>query len=207
MAKVQVLNTSGQAAGEVELPSGVFSYPVKEHLLYESVVQRQANQRRGTASAKTRGEVSGSNRKPWRQKGTGRARVGSIRSPLWRKGGTVHGPKPRDYHYELPREAKRNALRSALAMKWTADRLRVLEDAELKEAKTKEAAKWLKSLHLDSALIVDRHENKNLFQAVRNIPRVKAIDAAELSAFDVLSHEWLVLTRRALKSLGERFKK
>jgi large subunit ribosomal protein L4 len=207
MAKVQVLNASGQAAGEVELPGGVFSYPVKEHLLYESVVQRQANRRRGTASAKTRGEVSGSNRKPWRQKGTGRARVGSIRSPLWRKGGAVHGPKPRNYHYEIPREARRNALRSALSMRWSEDRLLVLEDAELKEAKTKEASRWLKTLHLDSALIVDKNENKNLFRALGNIPRVKAIDAAQLSAFDVLSHEWLVLTRRAVKLLGERFKK
>src|SRR5512136_1153104 len=145
MAKVQVLNGSGEAAGEFELPARVFSYPVKEHLLYESVVQQQASQRRGTASTKTRGEVSGSGRKPWRQKGTGRARVGSIRSPLWRKGGTVHGPQPRDYEYEIPKQARRNALRSALALRFSEKRVLVLADASLKEAKTKEAAKLLKA--------------------------------------------------------------
>ncbi len=204
MAKVQVLNGSGQTAGEVELPARVFSYPVKEHLLYESVVQHRAAQRRGTASTKTRGEVSGSNRKPWRQKGTGRARAGSIRSPLWRKGGTVHGPKPRDYSYEIPKQARKNALKSALALRFSEKRLVVLAEANLKEPKTKEAAKLLQSLNLDSALIVDRHDNKNLFLALRNIPNVKAVDSRLLSVVDVLKHKWLVLTQRALESLLER---
>jgi large subunit ribosomal protein L4 len=204
MAKVQVLNESGQAAGEVELPARVFSYPVKEHLLYESVVQHRAAQRRGTASTKTRGEVSGSNRKPWRQKGTGRARAGSIRSPLWRKGGTVHGPKPRDYSYEIPKQARKNALKSALALRYAENRLVVLAEANLKEPKTKEAAKLLQSLNLDSALIVDRYDNKNLFLALRNIPNVKAVDSRLLSVVDVLKHKWLVLTQRALESLLER---
>jgi large subunit ribosomal protein L4 len=204
MAKMQVLNISGQAAGEVELPTRVFSYPVKEHLLYESVVQHQAGKRRGTASAKTRGEVTGSNRKPWRQKGTGRARAGSIRSPLWRKGGTVHGPKPRDYFYEIPKQARKNALKSALAQRLAENRLLVLAEANLKEPKTKEAAKLLQNLNLDSALIVDQHDNKNLFLALRNIPHVKAVDSKLISAVDVLRHKWLVLTRRALESLLER---
>jgi large subunit ribosomal protein L4 len=204
MVKVQVLNENGQVAGEVELPAGIFSYPVKSHLLYESVVQHQANLRRGTASTKTRGEVSGSNRKPWRQKGTGRARVGSIRSPLWKKGGTVHGPQPRDYHYEIPKQARRNALKSALALRFSENRLVVIAEAAVKEPKTKEATKFLKTLKVDSALIVDRHDNKNLFIALRNIPKVKAIDAGQLSAFDVLSHKWLVFTQRALESLTER---
>jgi large subunit ribosomal protein L4 len=204
MAKVQVLNASGQAAGEVELPARVFSYPVKEHLLYESVVQHQAGKRRGTASAKTRGEVTGSNRKPWRQKGTGRARAGSIRSPLWRKGGAVHGPKPRDYFYEIPKQARKNALKSALAQRLAENRLLILAEANLKEPKTKEAAELLQNLNLDSALIVDQHDNKNLFLALRNIPHVKAVDSKLISAVDVLSHKWLVLTRRALESLLER---
>ncbi len=207
MSKVQVLKANGEVAGEVELPAGVFSYPVKEHLLYESVVQRQAKERRGTASAKTRAEVSGSSRKPWRQKGTGRARVGSIRSPLWRKGGTVHGPRKRDYGYETSRQAKRNALKSALAMRWTENRLLVVEDASFEGPKTREAAKWLKGLSLKSALIVDLRDNPNLFLAMRNIPGSNAVDAAQLAAFDVLKHEWLVLTRRALESLRKRFKK
>lgn len=204
MPKAQVLNASGQVVGEVELPAGVFSYPVNEHLLYESVVQYRANQRRGTASTKTRGEVSGSNRKPWRQKGTGRARAGSIRSPLWRKGGIIHGPKPRDYHYAMPKRARANALRSALSLKWSGERLLVVSDASVSEAKTKEAARWLKTLHLTSALIVDRNENTTLFRAVRNLPRVKAVDALELTSLDVLAHDWLVLTQRALESLGKR---
>ncbi|MDH7512771.1 MAG: 50S ribosomal protein L4 [Clostridiales bacterium] len=204
MAKVQVLNESGQVSGEVELPARVFNYPVKAHLLHEAVVQRQANQRRGTASTKTRGEVSGSSRKPWRQKGTGRARAGSIRSPLWRKGGTIFGPKPRDYSYEIPKQVKRNALRAALSLRLAENRLLILEGAALKGAKTKEALSLLKALNVDSALIVDKIENKNLFLALRNMPRVRAIDPNRLSTHDVLGHEWLVLTLRALESLTER---
>jgi large subunit ribosomal protein L4 len=207
MAKVQVLNAAGQAAGEVELPAEVFDYPVKGHLLYESVVQHQANARRGTAATKTRGEVTGSNRKPWRQKGTGRARAGGIRSPLWRKGGRMHGPQPRDYSYEIPRQARRSALKSALALRLGENRLVVLTEASFAEPKTREAAKWLDSLSLDSALIVDRNDNRNLFVALRNIPGTRAVDAAELSAFDVLNYKWLVFTRRGLESLIERMSK
>jgi large subunit ribosomal protein L4 len=207
MAKVQVLNAAGQAAGEVELPAEVFAYPVKGHLLYESVVQRQANARRGTAATKTRGEVTGSNRKPWRQKGTGRARAGGIRSPLWRKGGRMHGPQPRDYSYEIPRQVRRGALKSALALRLGENRLVVLAEASFAEPKTREAAKWLNSLSLDSALIVDRNDNRNLFAALRNIPGTRAVDAVELSAFDVLHYKWLVFTRRGLESLIERMSK
>jgi len=201
MAKVQVLNESGQVAGELDLPAKFLSYPMKQHLLYEAVVEHQAKVRRGTAATKTRAEVSGSGRKPWRQKGTGRARVGSIRSPLWRKGGTTHGPQPRDYAYDIPKQAKRNALKSALALRFSENRLLVLADASFKEPKTKDASKLLKTLELDSALIVDQAANKNLFIAVRNIPKVKAVDADHLSVFDVLAHKWLVFTQRALESL------
>ncbi len=204
MAKTQVLTLSGQVAGEVELPAGVFDYPVKGHLLYESVLQYRANQRRGTASTKTRGEVSGSNRKPWRQKGTGRARAGSIRSPLWRKGGTVFGPKPRDYGFEIPKQAKKNALRAALSLRQRENRLLILDELNVREPKTKEAAKFLKAFQLDSALIVDRNDNKNLFRALRNVPAAKAIDVNQLSAYDVLRYKWLVLSQRALVSLTER---
>jgi large subunit ribosomal protein L4 len=204
MTKLQVLNTSGQVAGEMEIPTKVFSYPVKRHLLYEAVVMHLANERRGTAATKTRSEVSGSGHKPWRQKGTGRARVGSIRNPLWRKGGSSHGPQPRDYHYEIPKQAKRNALKSALALRFSQDRLLILAEAELKGPKTKEAVGMLKALKLDSALIVDGKDNKNLFTAVRNVPRVKAVDSRLLSAFDVLAHDWLVFTQRAFKSILKR---
>ena len=204
MTKLQVFNMSGQVAGEIEIPAALFSYPVKSHLLYEAAVMSLANKRRGTAATQTRGEVSGSNRKPWRQKGTGRARVGSIRNPLWRKGGASHGPQPRDFHFEMPQRTKRNALRSALARRMAEKRLVVLADAELKQAKTKEAIGLLRALQLDSALIVDQADNKNLFIALRNIPRVKAVDSRLLSAFDILGHEWIVLTQRALQSLSER---
>ena len=204
MAKVQVLNETGQAAGEIDLPAAVFSYPVKDHLLYESVTQHRADLRRGTAATKTRAEVSGSNRKPWRQKGTGRARAGSIRSPLWRKGGITHGPQPRDYSYEMPRQARRNALKSALALRHEENRMLVLDEVSLTEPKTKDAAQWLASLNLDSAVIVDSRENRNLFLAVRNIPKIKAVDAAELSVFDVIGHNWLVFTQRAFESVIER---
>jgi large subunit ribosomal protein L4 len=204
MAKLQVLNESGQVAGELELPAKLLSYPVKQHLLYEAVVEHQAKERRGTAATKTRAEVSGSGRKPWRQKGTGRARAGSIRNPLWRKGGTAHGPRPRDYDYDIPKQARRNALRSALALRFSEKRVLVLAEATFKEPKTKEASRLLKALDLDSALIVDQAANKNLFVAVRNIPKVKAVDADHLSVFDVLAHKWLVFTRRALELLAER---
>lgn len=207
MAKVQVFKTSGKLAGQIEIPEQLFSYPLKKHLLYEAVVQYQANQRQGTSATKTRGEVKGSNRKPWRQKGTGRARVGSIRNPLWRKGGVVFGPQPRDYRQGLPRRAKNNALRSALSLRWAEKRLLVLEEVKIAEAKTKEAAKLLESFNLDSALIVDKHENKNLFLGLRNIPRVKAMDSRQISAHDVLTYKWLVLSQRALESLMERIQK
>lgn len=205
MYKVHVLNESGQVTGELNLPEKVFAYPVKENLLYEAVVNARANQRRGTASTKTRGEVSGGGRKPWRQKGTGRARVGSIRSPLWRKGGTVFGPRPRDYHYELPKQIKKNALKSALSLKFSEKKLLVLEGLRLDKPKTKDSANLLKNLHIDSALIVDTHKNKNLFLSVKNLPKIKAVDWAQLAAPDILNHSWLVFTRSALDSLMEKF--
>jgi large subunit ribosomal protein L4 len=201
------MNATGQAAGEIELPAAVFSYPGKGHLLYESVVQHRAAVRRGTAATKTRGEVSGSNRKPWRQKGTGRARAGGIRSPLWKKGGTAHGPQPRDYSYELPRQARRGALKSALALRHEENRMLVLDEVSLAAPKTKAAAQWLALLKVDSAVIVDRRENRNLFLGLRNIPKIKAVDAAELSAFDIIGHKWLVFSRRALESVIERMSK
>ena len=207
MARAQVLTANGKVTGEIELPASVFNYPVKGPLLHASVVQRRASERRGTASTKTRGEVSGSSRKPWRQKGTGRARAGSIRSPLWRKGGTIFGPRPRSYRFEIPKQAKRNALKAALSLRFNENRLVLLEAVDFKAPKTREATEFLKALNLDSALIVDRNANQNLFLALRNIPGVKAIDAGELSAYDVLAHKWLVLTQRALTLLTERIER
>ncbi|OGD10780.1 MAG: 50S ribosomal protein L4 [Candidatus Aminicenantes bacterium RBG_13_62_12] len=206
MDKVQVIDANGQKTGEVALPAAVFRYPVKEHLLYEAAVNALANRRRGTAATKTRGMVSGGGRKPWKQKGTGRARAGSNRSPLWRKGGTVFGPQPRDFGYDLPKQARRNALRSALSLKASEKQLLILDKIELREAKTKEAAKLLRGLQLDSALIVDRSSNRNLFRAVRNIPGSRVLEPKELTAYDVLKHTWLVFTEPAFDTLMERLK-
>ncbi len=204
MSKLHVTDASGNKTKEVSLPEAIFAYPVKEHLLYEAAVNHQANLRQGNASTKTRGRVTGSTRKPWRQKGTGRARAGSIRSPLWRKGGTVFGPLPRDYSYDLPKGMKANALKSALSLKNQENKILILDSLALAEPKTKEARKILQAFNLGSALFVDAHTNVNLFRAMRNIPRVKVVDPQVLSVFDVLKHDWLVITEPAFQSLVAR---
>ena len=206
MAKVHVLDQTGKKTKEINAPEEVLSYPLKEHLIYEAVVNYRANQRRGTASTKTRAEVRGGGRKPWRQKGTGRARAGSTRSPLWRSGGVTFGPKPRDYSYKMPRKAKRNALKSALAMKFAEKQIMVLDNLKFKEPKTKEGVNFLKKLKLDSVLVIDNKDNKNLFLSLRNIPKVKAVDFNQINIYDVLNHKSLVFTEKAFESLMERLK-
>ncbi len=206
MSKIQILDRSGKKISEINVPKEVFSYPVKEHLLYVAVVNYRANQRRGSASTKTKGEVRGGGRKPWRQKGTGRARAGSIRSPLWRKGGIVFGPKPRSYYYSLPKKARRNALKSALSMKFAEKNILILKALDFKEPKTKEGAKFLEILNLDSALIIDQHQNKNLFLSLRNIQKIKAIDYNHVNVYDVLNQRRLVFTLIAFVSLMEKLK-
>jgi large subunit ribosomal protein L4 len=206
MAKLDIIDRDGKSAAQLDLPEAVFAPAANDHLIYEAVVNYQANQRQGTAATKTRAAVSGGGKKPWRQKGTGRARVGSTRSPLWRKGGTVFGPQPRDYSSELPKKAKRGALRSALAHKLAAGDLIVASELEVKEPKTKEAVALLKAFRLDSALLVDLAANADLFRAVRNIPRVKAVDVSGLNIYDVLAHKSLVFTRRAFEAVLEKLK-
>jgi large subunit ribosomal protein L4 len=204
MGKLDIIDRSGKTAAQVDLPEDVFSQAANDHLIYEAVVNYRANQRQGTAATKTRAFVRGGGKKPWRQKGTGRARVGSTRSPLWRKGGTVFGPQPRDYSYELPKKAKKNALRSALAGKHASGDLVVTSELEVKDAKTKEAVALLKAYKLDSALLVDLAANANLFLAVRNLPRVKAVDVAGLNIYDVLAHKTLVFSQRAFEAVLEK---
>lgn len=206
MAKLQVIDRSGKPSAEVDLPESVFSYPDKGHLVYEAVISQLSNRRQGTAATKTRAVVRGGGKKPWRQKGTGRARVGSTRSPLWRKGGTVFGPQPRDYSTELPKKARRNALRSVLSRKFADKHLLVVDGFEIKEPKTREALALLKAFNLDSALLVDVAGNANLFLSVRNLPAFKAVDVASLNITDVLAHKWLVFSRRAFESAMERLK-
>lgn len=206
MVKVRVLNQTGKKTKEIDAPKDIFSYPVNHHLIYEAVVNYRSNQRRGTASTKTRGEVQGGGRKPWRQKGTGRARAGSTRSPLWRKGGVTFGPKPKDYTYRMPKKAKRNALKSALSLKFGENKIVVLESLDFKEPRTKEGIKLLQDLKLKSVLVVDSHENRNLFLSLRNIPKVKAVDHNQVNVYDVLNYDSLVLTKKAFDSLTEKLK-
>lgn len=206
MPTVQLIDSSGKKIKEFKAPDDIYAVPVKEHLLYESVINFRANQRQGTAATKTRGEVRGGGRKPWRQKGTGRARAGSNRSPLWKGGGTTFGPQPRDYSYSMPKKAKKSAMKSALSMKLAEEHLLVVDGLELKEPKTKAARAIIQNLKLDSALFVDNRENKNLFLSTRNIPKVKTVDTAQINVYDVLNHKWLVLTKRAFDSLTEKLK-
>jgi large subunit ribosomal protein L4 len=169
-------------------------------------VNYRANQRSGSAATKTRAMVRGGGRKPWRQKGTGRARAGSTRSPIWRKGGITFGPSPRSYAYNMPKKAKRNALKSALSVKLSEKQLVILDAIEFKEPKTKEGVKFLEGLKLDSALVVDNHKNKNMFLSLRNIPKVKAIDHNNLNVYDVLNFRSLVFSQKAFESLMEKLK-
>lgn len=206
MSKVQVLDQSGKKIKDITAPKEVASYEIKEHLIFEAVQNYRANQRRGTASTKTRAEVRGGGRKPWRQKGTGRARAGSTRSPLWRSGGTTFGPRPRDYSYAMPKKARRNALKSALAAKLSENQVLVFDSLKFKEPKTKAGAEFLKSLKLDSALIIDTRDNTNLHLSFRNIPKVKTVEWELVNIYDVLSYQWLVFTEKAFDSFMERIK-
>ena len=206
MLKVQVSDKSGNRVKEINAPKEIFSYDVKSSLLYEAVLNYRANQRRGTASTKSRAQVRGGGRKPWRQKGTGRARAGSIRSPLWKKGGITFGPKPRNYSYSLPKKAKKNALKSALSMRLAESQLLIVKELDIKESKTKEGAKLMDALNLESALIVDTQENKNLFLSLRNIPNIKTVDYNQVNIYDVLNYKWLVFTEKSFKAFVEKLK-
>jgi large subunit ribosomal protein L4 len=206
MVKVKVRNIKNKEVSEMELPEAIFDYPLKEHLIYEAVKNYNANQRQGTACTKTRAEVSGSGKKLWKQKGTGRARMGALRSPLWRKGGTTFGPKPRDYSYEMPKKARRNAIKSVLSEKVRNDRLLILDELKLASAKTKDAIKALKHFRFDKLLIVDQRGNNDLMLSTRNIPHVKAIDVGEMNIYDSLHYDHIMLSVDAVKKLAEVLK-
>ncbi len=201
--KVTVLTQTKEAFGEIELPNGVFDGPVRRHLLYEVVKMQNANRRSGTASVKTRSAVSGGGRKPWRQKGTGRARAGSTRSPIWTGGAVVHGPQPRSYAYRMPSSARRSALRSALALKLKEGNLVVLDSLEV-EPKTKAVAGILSNLGVDSVLFLTGGENANLERATRNIPRVKTLRAEGANVYDILRYRHLVVTAETITALQGR---
>jgi large subunit ribosomal protein L4 len=206
MVKVKVRNIKNKEVSEMELPEAIFDYPLKEHLIYEAVKNYNANQRQGTACTKTRSEVSGSGKKLWKQKGTGRARMGALRSPLWRKGGTTFGPKPRDYSYAMPKKARRNAIKSVLSDKVRNDCLLIIDEVKLASAKTKDALKTLKHFRFDKLLIVDQRDNNDLMLSTRNIPHVKAIDVGEMNIYDSLHYDHIMLSVDSVKKLMEVLK-
>jgi large subunit ribosomal protein L4 len=202
--KIAVRNFDNQQVREIELPEEIFGYPYKAHLIHEAVQAYLAAQRRGTHKVKTRSEVSGSGRKLWRQKGTGRARVGDIRNPKWRKGGTVHGPVPRSYEKDMSRREKKNALKSALSRKLAEESLLVLDGFELGSHKTRDLVARLGKLGIaGKALLVDSLENHDLAMAARNARALKAVDALALNVYDVVDRPYLVLSEDALNRLVE----
>lgn len=206
MLKIKVKNMQSDEVRELELPEEIFDYPLKEHLIYEAVKNYRANQRQGNACTKTRGKVSGSGRKLWKQKGTGRARIGSIRNPLWRTGGTVFGPQPRDYSYKMPKKARRNALKSVLSDKMRNDRILVVDQIAFESNKTRDALSLLKNFQFDKLLIVDKKENSQLILSTRNVPYIKAIDFSEINVYDSLKYSYIMFSVDAVNQLVEVLK-
>jgi len=208
MPSVEVVDLNNSVVGSLELADEVFAAPVNEDLIYEAVRHSQAALRSGTAKTKTRHEVSGSGKKLWRQKGTGRARMGSIRSPLWRHGGTVHGPQPKDYSYKLPRKMLLGALRSALSAKLRDGELRVVQAFSLQDHKTKAMRAVLNLLGAPkTVLLVDNEENHNLALGSRNLAGVKLVSSKDISVYDLLGHAGVLMSENAAKKLSEALAK
>ncbi|MCL4424444.1 MAG: 50S ribosomal protein L4 [Firmicutes bacterium] len=203
MPRVTVYDTTGTPVDEMELREDVFGVTVNEALLHQAVLRHLANQRQGTAATKNRAMVRGGGRKPWRQKGTGRARQGSIRSPLWRKGGVVFGPQPRDYRLALPRQARRQALKSALSAKVRDGEMVALNELRLERPKTKEMANILANLKTKEALIVTANGDSNIYLSARNIEGTGVTNALGLNVYDILTHDRLVITRDAVTRVEE----
>ncbi len=187
-----------------QFQESIFGVQIRLHLLHQMVIMQLNNRRSGTASTKTRGLVRGSGRKPWRQKGTGRARVGSVRSPIWIGGGTVFGPQPRDYSYRLPKKARREALLSALSLRRRDEKIIVVDKLELAEAKTKLMREVLENLGVKSALIIIPEPDEKVVRSARNLGSVKVLRAEGLNVYDILRYEHLVLTEQALSVIEER---
>uniref|UniRef100_A0A7C3V8U6 Large ribosomal subunit protein uL4 n=1 Tax=Desulfobacca acetoxidans TaxID=60893 RepID=A0A7C3V8U6_9BACT len=206
MPIVDVYNINKEKVGEVDLKDDIFGVEVKPYLLHEVVVWQQACRRKGTASTKTRGEVSGGGRKPWRQKGTGRARAGSTRSPLWRGGGTVFGPKPRSYAYTLPKKVRRAALKMALSSKLANGQLVVLEDYPFDAPKTKEFIQVMKNFNLEKTLFITLDSHKTLELSARNVPYVQVLPSAGLNVYDILRYDHLVLLSPAVAAIEARLR-
>lgn len=206
MPQIEIINKKNKPAGKAELPEDIFGVEVKKGLLHEVVVNHLANKRQGNACTKTRGLVKGGGRKPYKQKGTGRARAGSIRTPLKRGGGTVFGPQPRDYSYKLPKKAKWLAMSSALAAKFADGEITVIDDLSIAEPKTKLVVEMLKGLGLSgSTLLIIPEKNESLELAVRNIPMVDVARVNELNVYSILSHERLLVAKDSVERMKEAY--
>jgi large subunit ribosomal protein L4 len=204
MPKVALLNQTGSNVGEIELNDSVFGIEPNQHVLFDAVIMQRASLRQGTHKVKNRSEVAGGGRKPWRQKGTGRARQGSIRSPQWRGGGVVFGPTPRSYAYKLPKKVRRLAIKSALSSKVIDNNIVVLEDLAFNAPKTKEMTAVLNGLSVaKKALIVTADNNENVALSARNIPGVTVVTASGVNVLDVLNHEKLIMTKAAVQKVEE----
>jgi large subunit ribosomal protein L4 len=202
MPTVKVRNLKNEEVGEVELSDAVFGAPLNEPLIHAAVRNFMANARQGTSATKTRGDVSGSGRKLWKQKGTGRARIASLRSPLWKGGGNVHGPQPRDWSYSMPRKMRQGALRSALSERVREGNVFVVDGWAMEKPKTKDFSTSLTTLGLEGkTLIVDSLENENLIMSARNFRRAKVVSSFGLNIYDLLYHDHLVLSRSAAEEI------
>ncbi|MCL2215998.1 MAG: 50S ribosomal protein L4 [Defluviitaleaceae bacterium] len=203
MATVTIKNIRGESVGNMELDDAIFGVEINQHAVHMAVIQYLANKRQGNKSVKTRSEVRGGGRKPWRQKGTGRARQGSTRSPQWTGGGVVFAPKPRDFSFKLNKKLKRLALKSVLTDKVKNEKLIVLDSLELSEIKTKVMAGVCTSLSLDTALIVTDGVNANVVASARNIPSIKTAGINTINVYDILHYDSLVITKDAIEKMTE----
>ena len=203
MANVKVYNIEGKEVGTIELNDAVFGVEVNEHLMHMAVVQQLANKRQGTQKAKTRSEVSGGGRKPWRQKGTGHARQGSTRAPQWTGGGVVFAPTPRDYSFKLNKKEKRAALKSALTSRVLENKFIVLDEMNFGEIKTKNFQNMLNNLSVSKALVVVEEGNTNAVLSARNIPTVKTAGTNTINVYDILKYNTVIVTKAAVATIEE----
>ena len=203
MAKVSVYNMEGKEVGTTELSDSIFGVEINEHLVHMAVLQQLANNRQGTQKAKTRSEVSGGGRKPWRQKGTGHARQGSIRAPQWKGGGVVFAPVPRDYSFKINKKEKRAAMKSALSSKVADQKLIVVDELKFDEIKTKRFAEVLKNIKADKALVVLNEKDDNVILSARNIPDAKTALTSTINVYDVMNAGTVVLTKAAVATIEE----
>ena len=205
MANVSVYNMEGKEVGKMDLNDAVFGVEINEHLVHMAVVQNLANKRQGTQKAKTRSEVSGGGRKPWRQKGTGHARQGSTRAPQWKGGGVVFAPVPRDYSFKLNKKEKRAALKSVLTSRVQDNKLIVLDELKLDSIKTKDFKKVMDNLKVEKAMVVIGEQDQNVILSARNLPKVNTAVAENINVYDILKGDTLVLTKDAVAKIEEVF--